>query len=287
MSQIECTTIAELRQTLAPGWAARSTIGLVPTMGALHAGHLSHVRRARQENGLVVVSIFVNPTQFGPSEDFTRYPRTPAQDLEALSSEGVDVVFAPTAGEMYPAGFASRVEVGPLATILEGERRPGHFAGVATVVTKLFNLVRPTRAYFGQKDAQQAAVIRRFVADLDMPVEVVVGETVREEDGVAMSSRNRYLSVPERRAARVLYRALSAARRDFQSGTRDVDRLLGTMHGIVAAEPLVRLDYAEIVDGMSWERPEAARADSLLVIAAFLGHTRLIDNMVLGEEAGR
>jgi pantoate--beta-alanine ligase len=229
----------------------------------------------------------VNPTQFGPAEDFAHYPRTLQQDLEALAAEGVDLVFAPAAGEMYPEGFASRVEVGRLATILEGERRPGHFAGVATVVTKLFNLVRPTRAYFGQKDAQQVAVIRRFVADLDMPVEVVVGETVREADGVAMSSRNRYLSVSERNAAPILYRALTAAQQAFQAGAREVAMLRAIMHGIVDAEPLARLDYAEVVDDVTWEPPTVARPDSLLVIAAQLGHTRLIDNLVLGKGSER
>jgi pantoate--beta-alanine ligase len=287
MTLMHCTTLADLGQTLAPFWATQTTIGLVPTMGALHAGHLSHVRRARQENGLVVVSIFVNPTQFGPSEDFASYPRTPGQDLEILASNGADVVFMPTAGEMYPPGFASRVDVGQLATILEGERRPGHFAGVATVLTKLFNLVRPTRAYFGQKDAQQVAVIRRFVADLDLPVEVVVGETVREDDGLALSSRNRHLSAPERQAAPVVYRALTAARRAYRTGVRDVALLRSTMHGAVEAEPLARLDYAEIVDGTSWNRPATAGADSLLVIAAYVGRTRLIDNLILGREDER
>ncbi len=275
------TTVADLQQTLAPYWKAQSTIGLVPTMGALHDGHLSHVRRARRENHLVVTSIFVNPTQFGPSEDFGRYPRSPAQDLDVLGSAGVDVVFMPAVEEVYPAGFATRIDVGRLATILEGAQRPGHFSGVATVVTKLLNLARPTRAYFGQKDAQQVAVIRQLVVDLNLGVEVVAGETVREGDGLAMSSRNRYLSSPERRAAPVLYRALTSARTAFHSGTLDVGLLCRVMRQVVDAEPLARLDYAEVVDGTSWETPAVARPDSLLVIAAHLGRTRLIDNLSL------
>ena len=275
------TTVADLQQTLTPYWKAQSTIGLVPTMGALHEGHLSHVRRARRENHLVVTSIFVNPTQFGPSEDFGRYPRSPAQDLDVLGSAGVDVVFMPAVEEVYPAGFATRIDVGRLATILEGAQRPGHFSGVATVVTKLLNLARPTRAYFGQKDAQQVAVIRQLVVDLNLGVEVVAGETVREGDGLAMSSRNRYLSSPERRAAPVLYRALTSARTAFHSGTLDVGLLCRVMRQVVDAEPLARLDYAEVVDGTSWETPAVARPDSLLVIAAHLGRTRLIDNLSL------
>ena len=286
MTLMNCTTVADLRQTLSSYWKTQSTIGLVPTMGALHEGHLSLVRRARQENQLVAVSIFVNPTQFGPSEDFARYPRTLEQDLDVLASAGVDLVFMPAAEEMYPPGFASRVEVGRLATILEGARRPEHFAGVATVVTKLLNLVRPTRAYFGQKDAQQAAVIRRLVADLNVPVEIQVGETVRDADGMALSSRNRYLSPSEREAATVLYRALTSARAAYQSGALDVDLLCRTMREIVDAEPLARLDYAEVVDSLSWEKPAAARPDSLLVIAASVGRTRLIDNLLLCEAEG-
>jgi pantoate--beta-alanine ligase len=287
MTLMNSTTVADLRQTLSSYWKMQSTIGLVPTMGALHEGHLSLVRRARQENQLVVASIFVNPTQFGPSEDFARYPRTLEEDLDVLASAGADLVFMPTAEEMYPAGFASRVEVGWLATILEGARRPEHFAGVATVVTKLLNLVRPTRAYFGQKDAQQAAVIRRLVADLNLPVEIQVGETVRDADGMALSSRNRYLSPSERAAATVLYRALISARSAFQSGTVDVDLLRRAMHQIVDAEPLARLEYAECVDVATWEKPAAARPDSLLVIAASVGRTRLIDNLLLREVVGR
>jgi pantoate--beta-alanine ligase len=287
MTETHCTTVVELQQSLAPYWSTQATIGLVPTMGALHEGHLSLVRRARQENRLVAVSIFVNPTQFAPSEDFANYPRTPQHDLETLASEGVDIVFMPAAGEMYPAGFASQVKVGRLATILEGERRPDHFAGVATVVTKLFNLVRPTHAYFGQKDAQQVAVIRRLVVDLNLPVDVAVCGTVREADGLAMSSRNHYLTTAERRAAPVLYRALITARRAFQAGEHDVERLRDTMRDMVGAEPLARLDYADIVDGATWEQPVTARPDSLMVIAAYLGGTRLIDNLVVGREIDR
>ena len=278
---VVCTTIPDLRDTLAPHWNVNAAIGLVPTMGALHEGHLSHVRRAREQDAVVVVSVFVNPTQFGPAEDLSAYPRTPERDLALLEAAHVDVVFMPVAGEMYPPGADTSVEVGRLATLLEGARRPGHFSGVATVVTKLFNLVRPTHAYFGQKDAQQVAVIRQLVRDLNLPVEIVVGETMREPDGLAMSSRNRYLSPEERRAAPVLHRALTAAREAFASGERDAEALRGLMHRTVDAEPLARLDYVEVVDGATWVLPTAVSPGSLLVIAAWVGTTRLIDNLCL------
>jgi pantoate--beta-alanine ligase len=281
MTLVTCNTIADLYRTLAPHWQSGTTIGLVPTLGALHDGHLAHVHRARARDAVVVVSIFVNPTQFGPTEDLARYPRTPEQDLAQLRAAQVDVVFMPAAGEMYPPGAATRVDVGFLGTILEGARRPGHFSGVATVVTKLLNLVRPTRAYFGQKDAQQVAVIERLVSDLNMPVEIVVGETVREPDGLAMSSRNRYLSPAERGAATALYRALTAADAAYGAGECEAARLRQVMREAVEAEPLARLDYAEVVDGTTWEMPATAGPACLLVIAAWLGGTRLIDNLLL------
>jgi pantoate--beta-alanine ligase len=275
------TTIKDLGNALAPSWRAGATIGLVPTMGALHEGHLSHVRRARARDEVVVASVFVNPMQFGPSEDLTRYPRMPERDAALLEAEGVAVLFMPSAEEMYPSGFATRVEVGRIGEVLEGASRPGHFAGVATVVLKLFQLVRPTHAYFGQKDAQQLAVIRQMVRDLNLPVEIVAGPTIREPDGLAMSSRNAYLSPAERRAAAVLYHALTAARDRYNAGERDAEALRHVMHKTVSEEPLARLDYAEVVDADTMEPPATAEAGALLVIAARIGTTRLIDNMAL------
>ncbi len=277
------TTIAGLRDALDPQWRAGADIGFVPSLGALHEGHLSHVRRARARDAVVVCSVFLNPTQFGPSEDLTRYPRTPARDEALLRDEGVDYLFMPSVDEMYPAGFATRVDVGPLGAVLDGAERPGHFAGVATVVAKLLNIVRPTHAYFGQKDAQQLAVLRRMVRDLDMPVEIVAGSTVREPDGLAMSSRNVYLSPDERRAAPALYRALTAAHDRFLSGARDGEGLRRVMRETVATEPLVRLEYAELVDPDTMEPLDVARPGGLLVIAARVGATRLIDNLVLPD----
>ena len=224
------TTIAAVRAAR-PAFPA---LGLVPTMGFLHAGHMSLVARARVECGAAAVSIFVNPTQFAADEDLSRYPRDMPRDLGMLEAAGVDLVFAPEPAEVYPPGYASRIEVGPVAEPLEGARRPGHFAGVATVVAKLFNIVQPTRAYFGQKDAQQVAVIRRMARDLDMPLDVVVGATVREPDGLAMSSRNVYLSPAERAAAPVLYRALDGARALFARGERDAEALRRHMRAVIA-----------------------------------------------------
>src|SRR5579872_3480696 len=227
-------------------WAGDS-IGLVPTMGALHAGHLSLIDRARADNTRVVVSIFVNPIQFGPGEDLARYPRPLQADLELLRSAGVDAVYMPRVEDMYPQGSTTRVRVGDVAEPLEGAARPGHFEGVATVVTKLFAAVGPDRAYFGQKDAQQVAVIKRLAADLDLGVEIRVGRTVREPDGLALSSRNAYLSPEERNAAVALSSALREAREMWSSGERDASRLKAAMAARLKAEPLVRLDYAELV----------------------------------------
>ena len=277
------TTIASLRDALTPAWRAGAAIGFAPSLGALHEGHLSHVRRARGRDAVVVCSIFLNPTQFGPSEGLTRYPPTPARDEALLRDEDVDHLFMPSVDEMYPAGFSTRVDIGSLDAVLEGAERPGHFAGVATVVAKLLNIVRPTHAYFGQKDAQQLAVLRRMVRDLDMPVEIVAGPTVREPDGLAMSSRNVYLSPDERRAAPALYRALTAARERFLSGARDGEGLRQVMREVVATEPLVRLEYAELVDPDTMEALDVARPGALLVIAARVGTTRLIDNLALSD----
>ncbi|HEY79221.1 MAG TPA: pantoate--beta-alanine ligase, partial [Dehalococcoidia bacterium] len=238
-------TIAEmrvLRRQLA------ETVGFVPTMGFLHEGHLSLVRQARDENASVIVSIFVNPTQFGPSEDFEQYPRDTERDLAFLAGEGTDVVFMPSAAEMYPERFDSWVEVGELTRRLEGAIRPGHFRGVTTVVAKLFNIVQPTRAYFGQKDTQQAAVIRKMTADLDMNLEVITLPTVREPDGLAMSSRNTYLDPEQRRAATVLYRALSLARELRARGESNAGEIRRKMAELIQQEPLATIEYISVAD---------------------------------------
>jgi len=259
---------------LARGWrAAGATIGLVPTMGALHAGHMSLVALAGQENARVVVSIFVNPLQFGPKEDLARYPRTPEQDAALLRQAGVDAIYMPSVDTMYPRGASTHVVVGGVAEPLEGAARPGHFEGVATVVAKLFSATEPDRAYFGQKDAQQVAVVKRMAKDLDFGVEIVVGPTVREPDGLALSSRNAYLDPAERQAATVLSRALRAASETYRSGAHDPARLRARLHEVLAAEPLARLEYAELVDPETFQGP-----GMLAVIAARIGKTRLIDN---------
>jgi pantoate--beta-alanine ligase len=252
-------------------------------MGFLHEGHIELVRRARKESATVVVSIFVNPSQFGPNEDFARYPRAFERDLDMLQSEGTDVVFAPVPAEMYPDWFSTWIQVEEVTARLEGASRPGHFRGVATVCNKLFNIVAPNCAYFGQKDAQQVAVIRRMVLDLDMNLEIVVVPTVREPDGLAMSSRNSYLSADERQAATVLYRALVAARRMWRDGCRDAAMAADHMAEIIGAEPLARLDYASVVDPVTFGPLKGADAPALAVLAVRLGSTRLIDNMRLDE----
>jgi len=254
----------------------------VPTMGALHEGHLSLVQRARADDDTVVVSIFVNPAQFGPSEDYARYPRDPDRDLALLRDVGTDLVFMPPVEEIYPQGFDTYVEVGKLAQVLEGASRPGHFRGVATVVAKLFNIVQPHRAYFGQKDAQQLAVIRRLTRDLGLPVEVVGLPTVREPDGLAMSSRNAFLSPEERKAALVLYRSLEAAQELWRSGVRDASLIRQRMGELLAGEPLARVDYVSVADAETLEELETVDRPALVSLAVRIGKTRLIDNVGLG-----
>jgi len=254
-------------------------LGLVPTMGALHEGHMSLVRRAREENATAVVSIFVNPAQFGPGEDFEAYPRDMDADLARLEEAGVDVVFAPAAGEMYPDGFDTYVDVGRIAERLEGEARPGHFRGVATVVCKLLSIVRPDRAYLGSKDAQQGLVIQRLNADLDLGAEIVMCPTVREPDGLALSSRNAYLDADERRAATVLYGALSLAR-GMSGGPTEAIR--AAMLDMLEAEPLASVDYVSVADAATLEELEAVDRPALVSLAVRIGSTRLIDNMVIG-----
>jgi pantoate--beta-alanine ligase len=259
------------------------TVGLVPTMGYLHAGHISLVEMARRENVFVAVSIFVNPTQFAPHEDFARYPRDMERDLSLLRDAGVDWVLAPSVEEMYPQGYSTYVDVEGITTVLEGAARPGHFRGVATVVSKLFNIVQPTRAYFGQKDAQQVAVIKRMVFDLTFPLEIVVGPTMREPDGLALSSRNVYLSPEERQAALCLYRALSAAQELWQAGERRGSALRAPIQRVLEAEPLARPDYVSVADPLTLqELDDSGQArEALASLAVRVGKTRLIDNFIL------
>jgi pantoate--beta-alanine ligase len=259
----------------------QAPVGLVPTMGFLHDGHLALVRRARQECASVAVSIFVNPAQFGPSEDLSRYPRNLERDLSLLEPLGVDLVWTPTPEIMYPAGFQTWVTVENLTLPLEGAVRPGHFRGVITVVAKLFNVLQPQMAYFGQKDAQQAAVIRRMARDLDFPLEIVICPTVREADGLAMSSRNAYLDPDERRAATVLFRALTAVQAAHREGERDAENLRRIAREIVATEPLAQLQYVSCADYDTLEELDTAAGKALLSMAVYVGKTRLIDNFVL------
>jgi pantoate--beta-alanine ligase len=251
-------------------------------MGYLHEGHLSLIRRAREECRHVVVSIFVNPTQFGPNEDLARYPRDLERDLSLIEPLGVDVVWTPTAEEMYPQGYQTWVEVEAMTRPLEGAMRPGHFRGVTTVVAKLFNAVQPHKAYFGQKDAQQAAVIRRMTLDLNFPIEIVVCPTVREADGLAMSSRNVYLSPEQRQAATVLFRSLSAAKELYDAGERNAEKLRKKMMEVLAAEPLAEVQYVSCADYDTLEELSEITGKALLSMAVFIGKTRLIDNFVLG-----
>lgn len=271
-------TIAEFRQAR----GALGELGLVPTMGYLHDGHLVLVRRARAECAAVAVSIFVNPTQFGPSEDLSRYPRDMARDLRLLEQERVDLVFAPPVAEMYPDNYHTYVQVEDVTAPLEGAVRPGHFRGVATVVCKLFNIVQPTRAYFGQKDAQQTVVIRQMARDLNMPLDVVVVPTVREPDGLAMSSRNVYLAPEQRRAAAVLFRALTAAQHAHEAGERDAAALREAMQRVLAAEPLAAPEYVSVADPLTLrELDSVGSAGALLSLAVRFGATRLIDNLLV------
>lgn len=254
-------------------------IGFVPTMGYLHEGHLSLCRLARSDGGRTVASVYVNPTQFCPGEDFEHYPRDENRDLELLRNEGIDAVFLPTSEMMYPPEYSTYVETGGPSEGWCGASRPIHFRGVTTIVTQLFHLVLPHRAYFGQKDAQQVAVVHRMVCDLKFGIEIVVGETMRERDGLAMSSRNAYLSTEERHAALVLYRSLSKARSLYKRGERDGVRLVEAMRSTVQSEPLARLDYVGVVDRASFRSVETVGPSDLLIGAIHVGSTRLIDNL--------
>lgn len=276
---ITVSTISDLRHAISN---LPTPLGFVPTMGYLHEGHISLVQEARAECASVVVSIFVNPTQFGEHEDLDAYPRDLPRDLDLLGAEGVDIVWTPTSDEMYPPGFQTWVEVEEMTRYLEGAQRPGHFRGVTTVVTKLFNAVQPQKAYFGQKDAQQAVVIRQMVRDLNFPIEIVVCPTARELDGLAMSSRNKYLDPNERQAASVLYRALTAGAEAFYSGERNPEKLRGVMRDTIAREPLARLQYVSCTDVDTLQELQTQVAKpALLSMAVFIGKTRLIDNLVI------
>jgi len=267
--------VRALRQKLS------DTVGFVPTMGYLHEGHLALVKQARIENSTVIVSIYVNPAQFGPREDFGAYPRDLDRDLGLLRGEGVDTVFVPSNEEMYPPEFSTWVDVEKVSEQLEGASRPGHFRGVATVVAKLFNIVQPTKAYFGQKDAQQAVVIKRMVADLNMVIEIVVVPTVRESDGLAMSSRNIYLSPRERQAATILFKALTLARQLRQGGGKDAEKIRRQMTSLIQKELLARIDYVSIADAETLKELNLIDRPALASLAVKIGKTRLIDNMPL------
>ena len=278
------TTIEEVRAIRRQQGAA--TLGFVPTMGYLHEGHLELVRRARGENDHVAVSIYVNPTQFGPSEDLSRYPRDLERDLALLRAQAVAFVFVPSDATMYPPGFQTRVVIGDVTQPLEGARRPTHFEGVAVVVAKLFNIVRPTRAYFGQKDAQQTVVVRQMARDLNFDLDIVVCPTVREPDGLAMSSRNKYLIGEQRPAATALNRALRAAERLWAEGTHHGEALRQAMLAVLAEEPLAQVDYVSAADPATlteWTADIPDGAGVLLSLAVFIGRTRLIDNVLLGQ----
>jgi len=275
------STIAEFKQVRQE---VTTSVGFVPTMGYLHEGHLVLARRAKAENGIVAVSIFVNPTQFGPTEDFARYPRDPDRDISLLEKEGVDWVFMPPVEDMYPQGSSSWVDVEKVTDRLEGAIRPGHFRGVATVVAKLFNIVQPTRAYFGQKDAQQVVVIKKMVADLNMNLEVVAVPTVREPDGLAMSSRNIYLNPQERQTALVLWKSLNLVRQLWLEGERKAERVRQQMASLIQKEPLARIEYISIAHPETLEELTEIDQPALVSLAVRVGKTRLIDNVTLGSQ---
>ena len=274
------STVAEFKEARRK---IQGTVGFVPTMGYLHEGHLFLARRAKAENDVSVVSIFVNPTQFGPKEDFARYPRDPERDLALLEKERTDLVLMPPVEEMYPPGISTWVDVEEVTKRLEGAARPGHFRGVATVVAKLFNIVEPAKAYFGQKDAQQVVVIQKMVTDLNMNLEVVVVPTQREPDGLAMSSRNVYLNPEERQAAVVLWRSMNLAQGLWQKGERDAEKLRNEMVALIKKEPLARIDYVSIADPRTLDELSQIKGTALVSMAVYVGKTRLIDNMTLAD----
>ena len=276
-----CATIKDIRAASHAAHLAGQRLSLVPTMGALHEGHLSLVRAAKAQSDFVIVSIFVNPLQFGPTEDLAKYPRTFDRDQDLLEKEGVDLIFAPSVAEMYPTTAVTYVNVEGLSDRLDGQSRPGHFRGVTTVVSKLLHIVAPDLAVFGQKDAAQVAIIRRMVRDLNIPVEILVAPIVREPDGLAMSSRNAYLDPQQRQQALVLSRSLQRVQEIFQQGERSAAQLVAAGRQLLAEEPSVRIDYLSVVDPESLEPVPEVKRDALLAVAAYVGSTRLIDNVVL------
>jgi pantoate--beta-alanine ligase len=281
-------TISWMKETVRQARAENHVIGFIPTMGALHEGHLSLIRRARVDCSRVYASIFLNPTQFGPNEDLSRYPKTFESDVEKLTAAGVEVLFAPEINEIYPPGFRTYVNVEGLSGRLEGRSRPGHFRGVATVVLKLFEIVQPQFAYFGRKDAQQVRILQQMATDLNLNVEIVVCPIVREGDGLALSSRNTYLNSEERRAATVLQRALDETRRELNAGTRDALQLQTALRKILSNETLARVDYVEMVDAESFEPVSSIGARPVYaLLAVFIGKTRLIDNLFIEPAAGQ
>jgi pantoate--beta-alanine ligase len=276
-----CSTIPEARAACRDARASRKRLGLVPTMGALHEGHLSLVRAAKAQCDAVAVSIFVNPTQFAPTEDLSKYPRQFDRDCQLLEEEGIEILFAPSVDEIYPHGQVTWVLVERLSEKLDGRSRPGHFRGVTTIVAKLFNVIEPDAAFFGQKDAAQLAVIRRMVQDLNFPVEIVACPIVREADGLAMSSRNAYLNREERDRALVLQRSLQQVQQEFQAGEKIATKLISAAKEVLAREPHVVLDYFEVVDPDTLDPVERISQKTLVAVAAYVGSTRLIDNLVL------
>ena len=278
-------TVAEIKEIVNECRKGGKTIGLVPTMGYFHEGHLSLMREAGKNSDIQIVSIFVNPSQFGPGEDYKRYPRDLERDEKLAEAEGVDFLFVPEVPEMYPPGYSTFVEVDGLSDGMCGRSRPGHFRGVATVVTKLFNLIRPDVAYFGQKDAQQAVIIKRMVADLNMDTEIKVLPVVREKDGLAMSSRNEYLSSEERKSATVLYRALLKGRDEIIAGEKSVSEIKKKVSEIIESEKPARIDYVAIVDPETLNEKLTVDGPALIAVAVWIGKTRLIDNIVVANSA--
>ena len=277
------TAIAEMLTAVAGLRSLGQRIGFVPTMGALHEGHLSLVRRSNRETDVTIVSIFVNPAQFGPNEDYLKYPRDLERDSALLLRQGADLLFVPSVEEMYPNGFQSYVSVERVAALFEGEFRPGHFRGVATVVLKLFNIVQPHRAYFGQKDAQQCAVVGQMVRDLSLPLEIIVCPIVREPDGLAMSSRNAYLKPDERRAALVLSRSLARARQLIEAGERRADVLTQQIRNLIEQEPKARIDYIAVADADTFEPLATVAGRTVIALAVWIGGARLLDNLIVEE----
>ncbi|QVL32868.1 pantoate--beta-alanine ligase [Telmatocola sphagniphila] len=281
MTPIITRTVEEARAHIQKARLAGKKIGCVPTMGALHEGHASLIRGARSENEFVVVTVFVNPTQFGPQEDFSRYPRQLEADCQIAGASGAELVFAPSVEEMYPSGFSTSVDIQKLGDHLCGRSRPGHFRGVCTVVTKLLNIVRPDGSYFGQKDAQQARIIQQLASDLNLPGIIVVLPTYREKDGLAMSSRNRYLSESERQEALILIQSLRAGQELFARGERETAKIRQLVREQICQKPNIQLDYVEVVDSTDLQPVDRIQNKALLAVAAFVGKTRLIDNVFL------